>query len=271
MIASAAASSWTIPPKSTGAAAAPVKGAGPPEVNQRKAAAAPWLKLLSTRWQQVSWAVRISRCRSRVVIFICGLPGDHPASARRSTASQSRPGRNLRQMTIWDRGGGSRSAPPRAGGSARAGRRARPCEGRHARCRGDGRRVRRRRGCGSRRSGTGRSKRGPRGTDRGVQGPQSVPAAVTWRWPGLCRCGSRGCCPGYRWVAEINGQSATEPRSTPCPPAPVYAEVSGTSTYLDEDMPSSVTASGAAEPPSARGAPRAATPGRRQGHDREGA
>src|SRR4051812_41661690 len=40
MIASAAASSWTIAPKPMGAAAAPVRGPGPHPVNQHKAAAA---------------------------------------------------------------------------------------------------------------------------------------------------------------------------------------------------------------------------------------
>jgi hypothetical protein len=80
MIASAAASSWTIPPKSRGAAAVPVSGPNPSEVNQRNAATAPRLKLLSIRRQQASWAARVSRCRSRVAIVIRGLPGRPPGT-----------------------------------------------------------------------------------------------------------------------------------------------------------------------------------------------
>src|SRR4051812_29088652 len=53
MIASAAASSWTMPPKSMANAVAPVRGPGPSSVSHCKAAAAPRLKLLSTRWQQL--------------------------------------------------------------------------------------------------------------------------------------------------------------------------------------------------------------------------
>jgi hypothetical protein len=87
MIASAAASSWTIPLKSIDAAAAPVSGPCPPEVNQRNAATAPRLKLLSTRWQEASWAVRMSRCRSRVGIVIAASRATTQASAWRSTAS----------------------------------------------------------------------------------------------------------------------------------------------------------------------------------------
>jgi hypothetical protein len=70
MSASAAASSPTIPVKSIGAASAPVSGPNPPLVSQRSAAPAPRVKLLSTRVQQPSCALRVSRARSRVGIVI---------------------------------------------------------------------------------------------------------------------------------------------------------------------------------------------------------
>jgi len=89
MIASAAASSWTIAPKPMGAAVAPVRGPGPHAVNQHKAAAAPRLKLLSHRWEEASWAVRMSRCRKRVGIVIAASVATMRQLCRRSTASQS--------------------------------------------------------------------------------------------------------------------------------------------------------------------------------------
>jgi hypothetical protein len=52
-------------------------------MSQRKAAAAPRAKLLSTRWQEASWAVRMSRCRDRVGIVIAAslATARHPRPA----------------------------------------------------------------------------------------------------------------------------------------------------------------------------------------------
>ena len=132
MIASAAASSWAIPPKVMGAAAAPVRFPGRPALSQRNAATAARLKLLSTSWQEASWVVGISRCRSRLEIVI---------AASRATTRHRCGGRPLlslgqaatrRQAKIADpapvvsgvREPG-RGHCPRAAGSCAAGRRGR--------------------------------------------------------------------------------------------------------------------------------------------------
>src|SRR4051812_44909024 len=125
MIASAAASSWTIAPKPMGAAVAPVRGPGPHAVNQHNAAAAPRLKLLSHSWQEASWAVRMSRCRKRVGIVIAASTATMRQLCRRSTGSQSRPRPNPRHTDgdAGDRPAGGDRHPGAGWGSTERARR----------------------------------------------------------------------------------------------------------------------------------------------------